>query len=189
MEVSMGSDWQTSGTVAWTKRDGMSPPPKGANPWLLGAIAITMCGVWVGMIATDALCPDHRLWVQTLASVALVGSVAAIAGLLLQWSWATWMAFGSAVVGIAIGFIDTIHDPTRGALISLAFAVVAVLLVVASVPQARSALWPRRASRDMHVDPAQPTVGNGSPAQTVTPSVERPGSDRESVVHRVPAGE
>jgi len=149
----MGSaEWGSDETLAWTKRDGMTPPPRGVSPWFLGAVATTMIGVWIGLIATDALCPDHRLWVQTLASVALVGSVAAIVGLFAGRSWAPLMALGSALVGIAIGFVDAVHDPTRGALISLAFTLVGAMLVIVLVPQLRSALWPRRAARDMHVE-------------------------------------
>ena len=178
------ADWESDETLAWTKRDGMTPPPRGMSPWFLGAIATSMIGVWVGLIATDALCPDHRLWVQTLASVALVGSVAAIVGLFTGRSWAPLMALGSALVGIAIGFIDSIHDPTRGALISLAFTLVGAVLVTALVPQLRLALWPRRASRDMDVEPSaievvtadhsKPTV---SCADDPTSPVEDPATD------------
>ena len=146
------AQWGSNETLAWTKRDGMTPPPRGMSPWFLGAVATSMIGVWIGLIATDALCPDHRLWVQTLACVALVGSLAAIVGLFTGRSWAPLMALGSALVGIAIGFIDAIHDPTRGALISLAFTFVGLMLVTVLVPQLRLALWPRRAVRDMHVE-------------------------------------
>jgi hypothetical protein len=157
------ADWGGDETLAWTTRDGMLPPPRGASPWFLGAIATSMVGVWIGIIATDALCPDHRLWVQTLAGAALVASIAAIVGLFTGRSWAPLAALGAALIGIAIGVIDAIHDPTRGALISLAFGVVGALLVIALIPQLRSALWPRRATRDMKVDVTgvSPRTGDG----------------------------
>jgi hypothetical protein len=189
------AEWGSDETLAWTKRDGMTPPPRGVSPWFLGAVATSMIGVWIGLIATDALCPDHRLWVQTMASVALVGSVAAIVGLFAGRSWAPLMALGSALVGIAIGFVDAVHDPTRGALISLAFTLVGAMLVIVLVPHLRSALWPRRAARDMHVESPKDL---GTPASNRsqdmdsrvdaanhTQAVQGPDGDDSPVVPRV----
>jgi hypothetical protein len=164
----MGStEWGSSDQVAWTKRDGYTPSPGGPRPWFLGAVAVTMIGVWAGIMTTDALCPDHRLWVMTLAWVALIGSITAVVGLFLHRSWAPLLTLGVALIGVAIGFIDAIHDATRGALISVAFAVVGVMLVVTSIPQLRSALLPRRAAREMRVDMAESAAPVG-PVPTVT---------------------
>jgi hypothetical protein len=178
----MGStEWGSSEQVAWTKRDGYTPSPGGPRPWFLGAVAVTMIGVWVGIMTTDALCPDHRLWVMTLAWVALIGSIAAVVGLFMHRSWAPLLTLGVALIGVAIGFIDAIHDATRGALISIAFAVVGVMLVVTSIPQLRSALFPRRAAREMRVDmteadvlvestaPAKPVSAVDSPREASAP--------------------
>lgn len=193
------AEWGSDETLAWTKRDGMTPPPRGVSPWFLGAIATSMIGVWIGLIATDALCPDHRLWVQTLATVALVGSVAAIVGLFTGRSWAPLMALGSALVGIAIGFVDAVHDPTRGALISLAFTFVGAMLVIVWVPQLRSALWPRRAARDMHVETSKDVTTPTSNRSLVIDSrdvpanpaavAQGPNGDGAPVVPRVNARE
>lgn len=161
--------WRSSETLAWTERDGVTPPPKGVNRWFLGSVACSMAAVWVGMMTTDALCPDHRLWVQTLGMTALVSAVAAIVGLVGQRSWAPLAALASALLGIAVGFIDAIHDPTRGAFISLAFAVVAVVVLLAAVPLLRSALWLRRAKAELATEQIElPATPVAAPAQADT---------------------
>jgi hypothetical protein len=161
------SEWRSGDTLAWTRRDGVTPPPKGANRWFLGSVALSLTGVWIGMIATDALCPDHRLWVQSLGTVALVAAVWAIVGLVGQRAWAVLAALASALFGIAVGVIDMVHSPTRGAVLSIAFAVVALGVLVTGVPVLRSALWMRRAERQLApVDPWADDPDESSPAGT-----------------------
>jgi hypothetical protein len=144
------------------------------NRWFFGAIALSMAGVWIGMLATDALCPDHRMWVQTFGTVASVSAVASIFGLASQRFWAPLAALASALLGIAVGFIDAVHSPTRGALISIAFAVVSVVVLVASVPQLRLALWLRRASAELQAEPAElTTVGAATSERSPVPVPER----------------
>jgi hypothetical protein len=167
-------EWRRSETLAWTRRDGVTPPPPGVNRWFFGAIALSMAGVWIGMLATDALCPDHRMWVQTFGTVASVSAVASIFGLASQRFWAPLAALASALLGIAVGFIDAVHSPTRGALISIAFAVVSVVVLVASVPQLRLALWLRRASAELQAEPAElTTVGAATSERSPVPVPER----------------
>ena len=67
------SEWRSGDTLAWTSRDGVTPPPKGANRWLLGSLALSLTGVWIAMVSTDALCPDHRLWVDTVTQAETIG--------------------------------------------------------------------------------------------------------------------
>jgi hypothetical protein len=160
------SEWRSGDTLAWTQRDGVTPPPRGANRWLLGSLALSLSGVWIGMISADALCPDHRLWVQTLGTVALVASVWAIVGLVGQRSWAVLAALASALFGIAVGLIDMVHSPTRGAVLSIAFAVVAVGVLIAALPVLRSALWLRRAESQLAPVDAWAEMQDASPAST-----------------------
>jgi hypothetical protein len=156
------SKWTDGDTLAWTRHDGVSPPPSGANRWLVGSVALSLSAVWVGLISTDALCPDHRAWVQAFGTVALVAAVAALVGLVGHRSWASLAALASALFGIAVGFIDMVHSPTRGAVLSIAFAVVAVGVLVTAVPQLRSALWVRRARRELApIDVVSATVEPG----------------------------
>lgn len=136
---------------------------------MLGSIALSLSGVWIGLISTDALCPDHRLWVQSLGTVALVAAVTAVVGLIGHRAWAPVAALASALFGIAVGFIDMVHSPTRGAVLAIAFAVVAVAVLVAAVPQLRSALWFRRAQRqlapvDVEAELAAQTQAGGRPS-------------------------
>ena len=113
-------EWRRSETLAWTRRDGVTPPPPGVNRWFFGAIALSMAGVWIGMLAADTLCPEHRMWVQTLGLVASLSAVSSIFGLASQRFWAPLAALASTrCCGIAVGFIDAVHSPTRGALISI----------------------------------------------------------------------
>lgn|ERR671912_144804 len=183
------SEWRSGDTLAWTRRDGVTPPPKGAHRGLLASVALSLTGVWIGMIATDALCPDHRLWVQSLGTVALVASVWAIVGLIGQRAWAVLAALASALFGIAVGVIDMVHSPTRGAIVSIAFAVVALGVLVAAVPVLRSALWMRRAERQLApLDPwaddadeplptsAADTASGGRPQHHSTWSRDRSGA-------------
>jgi len=121
---------------------------------LLGSLALSLSGVWIAMMSTDALCPDHRLWVDTLGTVAFAAAIWAIVGLIGQRSWAMLAALASALFGIACGFIDMVHSPTRGAILSIVFAVVAIGVLIAAVPVLRSALWMRHAERELApVDP------------------------------------
>ena len=148
------SEWRSGDTLAWTRRDGVTPPPKGANRWLMGSLALSLTGVWIAMMSTDALCPDHRLWVETLGTVAFASAVWAIVGLIGQRSWAMLAALASALFGVACGFIDMVHSPTRGAILSIVFAIVAVGVLIAAVPVLRAALWVRHAERELApVDP------------------------------------
>ena len=174
-------EWRRSETLAWTRRDGVTPPPAGVNRWFFGAIALSMAGVWIGMLATDTLCPEHRMWVQTFGVVASVSAVCSIFGLAGQRFWAPLAALASALLGIAVGFIDAVHSPTRGALISIAFAVVSVAVLVASVPQLRLALWFRRASAELRVDPIEPSAVDVAAAGDRSPAPARPERDQMSV--------
>ncbi len=167
------NDWTSSETLAWSRRDGLTSSPGGPPGWMLGSIALSMCGVWVGLIATDALCPDHRMWVQGFATAALGLSGASIYGLLTHRSWAPIAALGSALFGVLIGFLDAVHSATRGALISLAFAVIAVALLVAMVPQLRSLLWARRSRRYLATS-ADGSTASVEPARAATGTTSLP---------------
>src|ERR687897_318720 len=164
------SEWRSGDTLAGTRRDGVTPPPKGAHRGLLASVALSLTGVWIGMIATDALCPDHRLWVQSLGTVALVASVWAIVGLIGQRAWAVLAALASALFGIAVGVIDMVHSPTRGAILSIVFAVVALGVLVAAVPVLRSALWMRRAERQLA--PVDPWADHGDESSSPTSAAD-----------------
>jgi hypothetical protein len=143
-----GPTWRSSGLLAWTEHDGPRRPPSGPPRWLLVPLAAGLAAVFTGIMATDTLCPEHRAWVQGLASVSLVGAGLAITGLLRGWASAVPLTALTAGIGVAIGIIDATHDPVRGRLIALGFAAVALLAAVASWWHVRLLRWERR-----HVQP------------------------------------
>ncbi len=119
--------WASGPVLAWTEREGPGRPPAAPRRALCIGLAATLGVTFLGMLGTDALCPEHRAWVQGLAGLAVVGIVASIVGLVRGWPSAGLLTLLSAGAGVAIGFLDAAHDPTRGRMIALAFGVVAVL--------------------------------------------------------------
>jgi len=83
--------------------------------------------VFLGMIFSDTVCAEHRIWVLALASAAIIATVFSIVGLLAEWAGAPFITLATAGAGVAIGFIDALHAPTRGRLIALGFGVAVVL--------------------------------------------------------------
>lgn len=172
----MKERWSDAETLGWVRRDGVTPPPGGSSARLLTVVAVAMAGVWVGMIASDSLCPEHRMWVNALAWAALALSVGAVVGLVGQRAWAPLCGLTSALLGVAIGFIDMVHSTTRGAVVSLAFGVVAVAVVVAGYPRLRSALWSRRAAAELAPLPAGPFVPDARAVTSAGASVHTDGT-------------
>ncbi|MDH3294836.1 MAG: hypothetical protein OER95_11015 [Acidimicrobiia bacterium] len=155
--------------LAWTTKDGVTRPPAGIKPAILGGTALAMTGIWIGLLSVDTLCPEHRAWVEALATGALVASGAAIVGLLRQRSWSATFALLSAGLGIAIGVIDAVHDPTRGALIAIGFTAVAAVLALTVVRQFRGAAWARRAAAELDHRPEVPADTADSATATADP--------------------
>lgn len=135
--------WRSGQVLAWTEREGPQPPPKGPGRLVPGALAGSLGVVFLGMLGTDSLCPEHRVLVQVFATFALMGIVASIVGLVRGWSLASFTTLGSALAGVAIGFIDAAHDPTRGRLLAVAFGVVAVGAAALAARQVAMVRWDR----------------------------------------------
>ena len=171
-------EWRSTQVLAWTDSEGPGRPPRSAGAGVWVAAAATLGVVFSVMMFTDALCPEHRAWVQTLAGVAMVGVVTSIVGLLRGWPSAPLVTAGSAAVGVGIGFIDAVHSPVRGSFIAAAFVLALVLsgwLALRQVPMLR---WDRRLRRDtapvVEEWPAgRPTVAAPAAAETA-PAPEVP---------------
>jgi len=160
--------WQQTETLAWTANDSPGRPPRSPSRWITGSVAATLAVTLTGIIATDALCPDHRAWVQGLASLAIIGAVVAIAQSLRDQPSAPLFAMGSSVVGIAIGLIDASHDPGRGALIALGFAVAGLGSSIVAFRMDQLSRWGAKLA-EAHVAPAElesvePVVAHASSA-------------------------
>ncbi|MGI8685174.1 MAG: hypothetical protein ACR2MO_08830 [Acidimicrobiales bacterium] len=160
-------EWRSTQVLAWTDREGPGRPPSGPAVGLWTATAATLAIVFSVIMFTDALCPEHRMWVQTLAGLALVGVVTSIVGLVRGWASAPLLTVGSAAVGGGIGLIDTVHSPVRGGFIAAAFAVALVLSAWMAVRQVPLLRWDRRLRRD--TAPAESTWP-AEPAADVTAS-------------------
>ena len=118
--------WTSTEVLAWSRGDGPERPSAGPSRWALGAVAATLAVTISGILATDTLCPDHRLWVQTLATVAIALSVTSVIQILRAHASAGLFALAASLVGVGIGLIDAVHAPSRGRLIAAAFALAAV---------------------------------------------------------------
>jgi hypothetical protein len=115
----------------------------------VAVLACSLLAAGVGMLVTDTLCPEHRALVMVLGVVVLAGSFACGVALLMNRPFAPVLALIPALAGVTIGFVDALHDLTRGRVISLAFGVAAVGAAVLSFQAMRTAVWARRIARDM----------------------------------------
>jgi hypothetical protein len=147
--MTSANGWQSEQVIAWTDREGPGRPPAGSQQKLLGAVALVLGAAFVGMLSSDTLCPEHRAWVDALATTALVGVVVSIVALVRQWSVAPLLTLISGALGVAIGLIDAAHAPARGQLIAGAFGLVVLAVSVVSVRLARLAWWERKVLRDL----------------------------------------
>lgn len=146
----MPTEWNSSETLAWTEHDGPGAPP--SYPWaaMTGVAASLLAGSVVMMVG-DSLCPEHRMWIQGLAGLAVVGSVASAIALIRRRVTAAYWAVIPAVCGIAIGVIDASHDPGRGQLIVVIFTAITIVAVLIALRTASVARWARRVEEQMIV--------------------------------------
>ena len=176
-----GSGWRSDEVLAWTEREGPGRPPAAPSRWVATGLAAGLGAVLVGMLSTDALCPDHRAWVQALGSVALLGVIVAIVGLVRRSAIALPTTLVTAGLGVVIGFIDAVHDPTRGHLIAMGFGLAGVASAWMAFRQLRLLRWERRvyaglAPGDAGVlaglspEPAAPSAETGSETDLARPT-------------------
>jgi hypothetical protein len=174
--------WQDSEQVAWTEHDGPGRPPAAASRNLWLALAGVLAVVFSAMMFTDVLCPEHRAWVQALGSVALLGSATSAVALLRGWSAAPLLTLATAATGVPIGLIDAQHDPTRGRLVALAFAVCVAGSFVLWARQLMITRWSRRVLATGSAAPIEAL----EPAAPVAPTHAAPAAadEREVTVPR-----
>ena len=141
-------EWRSTQVLAWTDQEGPGRPPRGASSGLWAATAATLGVVFSVFFFTDALCPEHRAWVQSLAGLALLGVITSIVGLVRGWPSAPLITAGSAAIGVGIGFIDAVHSPLRGGFIVAAFVLALVLSGWMTIGQLPLLRWDRRLRRD-----------------------------------------
>jgi cytochrome c biogenesis protein CcdA len=166
------TEWRAAQVLAWTEREGPGRPPAGPNRPLAFGLAGALGVVFVGMLATDALCPEHRAWVQVLAGTALIGTGAAVVGLLRGWAVAPLLTLAVASCGVAIGGLDAVHDPTRGTLLVVAFGLVTLASCWLGLRQARLVRWERAVKADLA--PADISLASNDAATADTPAGDEP---------------
>jgi hypothetical protein len=157
--------WRQTETVAWTLRDGPGRPPAGPPRPMFAALAVGLAAVFAGIMTTDALCPEHRMWVNLMAGTAFVGAAVALVGLLRRWTLAPFVTAGVCALGVGIGLVDAIHAPARGMVLAAVFGLLTVACVVASFLMVRLMLWDRAVARTL-VPAAADAPTLGSPAAT-----------------------
>ena len=146
-------EWQAGEVLAWTEREGpgRGPTAGGRRVWFLLAGAMSV--VFLGIMSSDALCPDHRLWVLLLGGGSLIAAGTAIVGLIDGWAGAPLLALAAALGGVGIGLIDTIHSPSRGRLIALGFGLVFAGACWLVWRQGRQHRWDRDVARSLASPP------------------------------------
>jgi hypothetical protein len=157
-------NWRTTDTVAWTTRDGHTPPPKGVSATLLGGIATGLVGVWLVLVSVDALCPEHRQWVQALGITACASAAVAVVGLVRSTAWGPLCALASSLLGVAVGVIDAVHSPLRGTLVTLGFVALTTVLFYVAWHMVVSRWWVRRVHNEAAVDDMAPALHHVAPA-------------------------
>jgi hypothetical protein len=145
----MAGSWKSGEVLAWTEGDGPGRPPSGPGRAIPFALAGALAVVFAGILSSDTLCPDHRAWVQALGTVGLAGTVLAITGLVRGWAMAPLLTLTAASTGVSIGLIDAIHDPTRGRLIAVGFAVVCFGAVALALKARGLRAWDRSLRRSL----------------------------------------
>jgi hypothetical protein len=102
--------------------------------------------------------------------------------LIQQRAIAPLLAVAVSLIGVAIGFIDAIHDPDRGHVVALAFGISALLAVALAVSSLPVALWDRRVRRQLAAAPVA-AVPVAAPPVIAVPA-EEPADEREAVLTR-----
>jgi hypothetical protein len=172
--VGTGAEWRRSEVIAWTEHDGVGAPPRGPGRTAPLTLAAALGATIVGLIWNDTLCPEHRSWVYLLAGIALVGTIAAIVGLIQGWAMAPLFTVFVALIGVSIGLIDAVHEPTTGRLAALAFGACAVLAAVLAARSVPLALWERRVRRGLVAHPVPQDAPTTEPVAAPRDAVAEP---------------
>jgi uncharacterized membrane protein YccC len=168
--------WRSDGLIAWTERDGPGRSPAGPSRVVTTGLAIGLAAVFTGILSVDTLCPEHRAWVQILATAALIGTVIAAIGLVKQWAIAPVLALVVTLCGVAIGLLDAIHSAGRGRTIAAAFGILALGAAVVVWRQIALMRWDKSVRRSIASEPVVATLAEPaaeSIEETAEPAVSK----------------
>ena len=144
-----GQGWRQVEVLAWTEKDGPGRPPHGPGRVLTTLVGGGLAATFTTILFTDTLCPEHRAWVMTLATLALVATVVAAVGLFRGWAIAAPLAVVATLAGVVIGVIDSVHSVDRGRAIAMAFAVLSVGALALLWRQVDLLRWDREVRRGL----------------------------------------
>lgn len=167
-----GNEWGSGPVVAWTDRDGPGRPP-GAPGWAWVASASLIAVALTVVIATDSLCPEHRMWVQALGLVAIGASGAAVVGVLRSWSAVPWLVLTGSVFGAAIGAIDAAHAPVRGTIVTFCFIGAFAIGIWLARQDAAARRWVRELGAELHS--VSPDLSVNDPSDAASPRANAEG--------------
>jgi hypothetical protein len=148
-ERTTGQGWRSDEVLAWTEREGPGRGPSRGSRRLWFLLAGAMSLVFLGIMSSDTLCPEHRAWVLLLGGASLIAAGVAIVGLIDGWAGAPLLALASALGGVGIGLIDAVHYPSRGRLIALCFGVAFAMACGLVWRQSRQRRWDRSVARSL----------------------------------------
>lgn len=180
----MTAQWRSGQLLAWTERDGPGRPPAGPSRTLAVTVAASLGVVFAAVLSTDALCPEHRAWIDGLATFALLGAGFAIVGLVRGWVLAPALTLLTALCGVAMGVIDASHDATRGSALAVAFGAVAVLTAGLGWRQQVLRRWDRHIQSALigaNVPEASSPLSQGTERQADSAARPVAGADRPVV--------
>ena len=157
--------WRQGEVLAFTERDGPGRPPAGPSGRSTAILAGVLGVTFLGLVSSDTLCPDHRAWVQGLAGAAFLTVCAAFVGLARGWAAGPLLTLLAGGAGVAIGFIDAVHSPTRGRLVALGFAVAMVLAAAMTWRAHRLRRWDASLTPGATAAPVAPPAAAAAPAE------------------------
>lgn len=168
------TEWAGGQRVAWTERDGPSGPPSVPGwAWVGSATCIGLATVV--LVVTDALCPEHRMWVQVLGALATLGAVTSVVGVVRSWSVVPYLVLASSALGVAIGVIDAAHAPVRGAVVMACFVAAMLLGTWMTTRELTARRWASRLRAELETQHEQ----RAYPGPEATVEVRVESVDRE----------
>lgn len=173
--------WRSGELLAYTEREGPGRPPAASPTWMVGTLVGVVGVTFAGLLSSDTLCPDHRAWVQILATVGFVSIVGALVGLVRGWASAPVLTLFASSLGLAIGLIDAVHSPTRGRFIALGFGVAMALAGLATMRVIQLSRWDRRELADHEAPVVAAGTGVEALASPVANEMAQPVDDPPGV--------
>jgi hypothetical protein len=169
-----GEQWRSGEVLAWTEQEGpgRGPTTPGRGMWFL--VAGTLAVVFAGIMSSDTLCPEHRLWALLIGGGALIAAGTSLVGLIDGWAGAPLLAMLSALGGVGVGVIDAAHAPTRGRLIAIGFGVVFVGASWLVWHQQRQRRWDRQVDDSLRPVPLESDETPPTPGEAVRGSYAAP---------------